>query len=226
VFVDGLRSSLPKACHVGDPLPEASMRAHEPVFMATTTIPLFPLNTVLFPGGPLKLRIFEPRYLEMVGRCMREEAGFGVALIVAGVEAGGPARTVNVGTLARISDFEQLPGGLLGITARGRERFRIDLVRQRSDGLNLADVEWLPAEPSVQLPDEYRILAELVRQALPQVQVHYEVIETEYEDASWVSMRLAELLPLPHEDQQHCLEYVDPLERLKFLTERIRIERA
>ena len=190
------------------------------------TIPLFPLNTVLFPGGPLKLRIFEPRYVDMVGRCMREDAGFGVALITEGVEAGGFARTANVGTLARIVDFEQLPGGLLGLTACGRERFRIDLVRQQSDGLNLADVEWLQAEPGAPIPEDYRIFADLARQAFPQVQEHYASMEAAYDDASWVGMRLAELLPLPREDQQQCLECVDPLERLRFLKERIRIERA
>ena len=100
--------------------------------MTRSTIPLFPLNTVLFPGGPLKLRIFEPRYVDMIGRCMREDTGFGVALIIEGVEAGGPARTANVGTLARIVDFEQLKDGLLGITAHGGERFRIDLVRSKA----------------------------------------------------------------------------------------------
>ena len=190
------------------------------------TIPLFPLSTVLFPGGPLKLRIFEPRYVDMVSRCLRADAGFGVALITQGVEAGGPARTVDVGTLARITDFEQLPGGLLGVTARGHERFRIDLVRQQGDGLNLADVEWLPAERGARVPDEYRIFADLARHAFPQVQKHYAPMDPEYEDAGWVGMRLAELLPLPHEDRQQCLECLDALARLRFLEERIRIERA
>jgi Lon protease-like protein len=157
---------------------------------------------------------------------MREDTGFGVALITEGVEAGGPARTVNIGTLARITDFEQLPGGLLGVTARGGERFRIDLVRQQSDGLNLADVDWLPAEPRARIPDDSLILADLARQAFPQVQVHYEPSGAEYDDAGWVGMRLAELLPLPHADQQRCLEFLDPLERLRFLKERIRVERA
>jgi hypothetical protein len=191
-----------------------------------TTIPLFPLNTVLFPGGPLKLRIFEPRYVDMVGRCMREDAGFGVALITEGVEAGGPARTVDVGTLAKITDFERLPDGLLGVTARGGQRFRIDLVRQQSDGLNLADVEWLPAESSEQIPDDLQMFAELARQAFPQVERHYQPMTPDYDDASWVGMRLAELLPLPHEDQQQCLECLDPLERLRILQARIRIERS
>ena len=190
-----------------------------------TTIPLFPLKTVLFPGGPLKLRIFEPRYVDMVGRCMREDIGFGVALITEGVEAGGPARTVNVGTLARIVDFEQLKDGLLGLTAHGRERFRIDLVRQQTDGLNIADVQWLAPEASAAVPDEYSILGELVRQAFPQLTAVYGDIQPAYEDAAWVGMRLAEMLPLAEEDRQHCLEIVDAEERLKFLSERIIVER-
>jgi uncharacterized protein len=194
--------------------------------MTPVTIPLFPLNTVLFPGGPLKLRIFEPRYVDMIGRCMREDAGFGVALIVEGVEAGGPARTANVGTLARIVDFEQLKGGLLGITAHGGQRFRIDLVRTQSDGLNLADVEWLRKEPEHAVSEEYSILAELARQAFSQLAGLYGDMSPAYESATWVGMRLAEMLPLPVEDRQRCLEILDGTERLKYLSERIRVERT
>ncbi len=194
--------------------------------MSDSTIPLFPLNTVLFPGGPLKLRIFEPRYVDMIGRCMREDAGFGVALIVEGVEAGGPARTANVGTLARIVDFEQLKGGLLGITAHGGQRFRIDLVRTQSDGLNLADVEWLREEPEHAVSEEYSILAELARQAFSQLAGLYGDMSPAYENATWVGMRLAEMLPLPVEDRQRCLEILDGTERLKYLSERIRVERT
>jgi Lon protease-like protein len=194
--------------------------------MTPVTIPLFPLNTVLFPGGPLKLRIFEPRYVDMIGRCMREDAGFGVALIVEGVEAGGPARTANVGTLARIVDFEQLKGGLLGITAHGGQRFRIDLVRTQSDGLNLADVEWLREEPEHAVSEEYSILAELARQAFSQLAGLYGDMSPAYESATWVGMRLAEMLPLPVEDRQRCLEILDGTERLKYLSERIRVERT
>ncbi|HET9444633.1 MAG TPA: LON peptidase substrate-binding domain-containing protein, partial [Steroidobacteraceae bacterium] len=133
------------------------------------TIPLFPLNTVLFPGGPLRLRIFEPRYLDMISRCMREDAGFGVALIVAGREAGGPAQTVQVGTLARIVDFEQLDDGLLGITARGERRFRIMHAHQESDGLNVCQVEWRDEEARAEVPPQHAVLAELLRRALEQI---------------------------------------------------------
>ena len=87
-------------------------------------IPLFPLNAVLFPGGTLSLRIFEPRYLDLVRDCTRSNSGFGVCLILAGREAGEPATPAAVGTLAHIEDFYSLPDGLLGIRARGSRRFR------------------------------------------------------------------------------------------------------
>ena len=85
-------------------------------------IALFPLNIVLFPGGPLPLRIFETRYVDMVRRCMRESEKFGVVLIREGNEVG-PAETVDVGTLAEIVDFHQLSDGLLGLSCIGGNAF-------------------------------------------------------------------------------------------------------
>ena len=93
--------------------------------VALEEVPLFPLNTVLFPGGPLPLRIFETRYTDMVRRCLRTESPFGVLLIREGVEAGGAAATMQLGTLARIVDFNPMPDGLLGIICRGESRFRV-----------------------------------------------------------------------------------------------------
>ena len=89
-----------------------------------TSIALFPLNIVLFPDGPLPLRIFETRYVDMVRRCLREDHGFGVVLIREGNEVG-PAETYDVGTIAKITDFNQLPDGLLGLSCVGQQRFRI-----------------------------------------------------------------------------------------------------
>ncbi len=88
-------------------------------------LPLFPLETVLFPGTPVHLHIFEPRYLTMIQRCLEESRPFGVALIRQGLEVGGPARPFRVGCTARISVVEHLDDGRLNITARGEERFRI-----------------------------------------------------------------------------------------------------
>src|SRR5262245_24061666 len=184
------------------------------------TLPLFPLSTVVFPDGPLRLRIFEARYVDLVGRCLRENSGFGVALIVEGSEVG-PARTANVGTEVRIADFERLSDGLLGITARGERRFKIASVRRETDGLNVAQVEWYPRDPSLPVPDEYASLVLALRQTLPQLGGLYGGIDERYEDAAWVAGRFAEVMPLHREDRQRCLEMDDPIDRLRFLRAKV-----
>lgn len=189
------------------------------------TISLFPLNAVLFPGGPLKLRIFEPRYVDMIGRCMREGAPFGVAMIVEGLEAGGPATTAAIGTSARIVDFEKLPDGLLGITAVGDKCFRLETVRRQADGLNVAEIEWLAAEPALPVPADCEPFVHLLQQALPELAPLYDFSPVSYDDASWVGSRLVEILPLPPTEKQRCLEMQDPLARLQHLRSRIQIRK-
>jgi Lon protease-like protein len=180
-------------------------------------IPLFPLNMVLFPGGPLPLRIFETRYVDMVRRCMREGAGFGVVLIREGREVG-PAETFDVGTLADIVDFHQLSDGLLGLSCVGRQRFRIRSRSRQADGLNLAEVDRLQPESAVPVPVRHSRLAELLKNVLPQLGEVYEGIEMRPEDAAWVGYRLAEILPIPLADKQRILELDDPIERLDVLS--------
>lgn len=181
-----------------------------------SSIALFPLNIVLFPRGPLPLRIFETRYVDMVKRCMREDAGFGVALIREGNEVG-PAATFDVGTAAKITDFDQLPDGLLGLSCVGRERFRILRRYLQSDGLNLAEVEWLEPEPVLPVAGEHQRLAALLGAVLPQLGGVYADIEMRLDDAAWVGHRLAEILPLPLPEKQILLEMNDPLQRLDAL---------
>ena len=180
-------------------------------------IPLFPLNTVLFPGGPLPLRIFETRYLEMVSDCLKHEQGFGVCLIEQGGEAG-PAHTYTVGTLARIRDWSNGPDGLLNILALGSQRFRVTCVRTQHNGLNLAEVDWLPEEPAMPLPGTAKPLVELLQQILAQVQERYALVISAYEDASWVGYRLAEILPLPIAQRQYLLEISDACMRLDIIS--------
>jgi len=192
----------------------------------TTDIPLFPLNTVLFPRGPLPLRIFEPRYIDMVKRCMRESSCFGVVLVQGGAEVGQVAGFAEVGTTARIVDFNLLPDGLLGITARGERRFRVQRRWREADGLNMGAIEWIdPAAQSVlPVPPEYRHLADLLRRVLPELGDIYAGLEPRYEDAEWVGSRLIEILPLALGDKQICLELDDPLERLALVAPLIRRE--
>ncbi len=190
----------------------------EPVTALREEIPLFPLNTVLFPGGPLPLRIFEARYIDLVRRCLREGVGFGVVLITEGEEAGAAlTATCDVGTYAKIVDFSGEPDGLLGIEARGERRFRIHGRSRARDGLNLAEVEWLPEERRVPLPDEFAELGPALDSVLHQVGEPYESLERQLDDSAWVAGRLAELLPLPPAHKQHCLELDDPVERLRYL---------
>ncbi|HSH41936.1 MAG TPA: LON peptidase substrate-binding domain-containing protein, partial [Arenicellales bacterium] len=136
--------------------------------MPPTSIALFPLNTVLFPGGPLPLRIFEPRYLEMVSDCMKHDAPFGVCLIAEGEEAGEASRPHEHGTTARIEDWNQLPDGYLGITARGGERFVVRQSRVAGNQLITAEVEYLEDEPASSVDEAFQPLVELLRKALPQ----------------------------------------------------------
>ncbi|MCC6172408.1 MAG: LON peptidase substrate-binding domain-containing protein [Gammaproteobacteria bacterium] len=180
----------------------------------TVEIPLFPLNTVLFPGGPLPLRIFETRYTDMVRRCMREHSAFGVVLIRAGTEAGDVASTAEIGTTARIVDFYQLPDRLLGITCSGERKFRILERRRQADGLNLGKVEWLPEEAKLEVPGEYAHLAALLRKVLPELGEIYQQVPKHFGDASWVGSRLVEILPISLGDKQACLEMQDPVQRL------------
>jgi len=184
----------------------------------SNAIPLFPLHTVLFPGGPLPLRIFETRYTDMVRRCAREESPFGVVLIQEGQEAGEVATTAGVGCSARIADFHTLKDGLLGISCLGERKFRVRQVWRQPDGLNMAEIAWLPAEPALPLPPDYAPLGEAVKRALAELAQHYEYVEKKFGDASWVGSRLAELLPLQPADKQALLELEDPVARLAALS--------
>ena len=138
--------------------------------------PLFPLRTVLFPGGPLPLRIFESRYIDMISHCMKNDLPFGVLLIKDGQE-DSTATTHEVGTLATITDWYQGSDGLLGVTAAGGLRFRLLSARRQPDGLNLGTVELIPAEPDMALPDEYASLRKILESVLDDLGRLYESLE-------------------------------------------------
>jgi len=179
-------------------------------------LPLFPLNAVLFPGGPLPLRIFEPRYLDMVSQCLREQSGFAVVLLGEGEEASAATSFAATGTEARIVDFDRLDGGLLGISCIGRERVRIVEAWREPDGLNRGRVLDIAADPVVPVPEDQAWLMEVVQQVLPQADEIYRLVERR-NDAAWIANRLAELLPLSLGDRQTLLELNDPIERLAAL---------
>jgi uncharacterized protein len=184
--------------------------------MTSEKTPLFPLRTVLYPGGPLPLRIFEARYLDMISECLKADRPFGVLLIKSGEESG-QATTCDLGTLARIADWYQGSDGLLGVTAVGEQRFRLISSERRPDGLNVGEIEVLPEQPFQPLPEEYRPLATILAGVLDDLGRLYESLERRYDDAVWVGYRFAEILPISPEEKQKCLEIEDPFERLQLI---------
>jgi hypothetical protein len=185
------------------------------------SIPLFPLHTVLFPGGLLPLRIFEPRYLDMISRCLRTGSSFGVVLIRSGGEVGAPAVPHSIGTLADIVDWSSDPQGLLHIVARGGERFDIIETSVAPDKLLAATIRRYPPEEDCAIPPVYEFLAEILRDAL--ASAPRSTIEANLASAQWVGWRLAELLPLENDERLSLLDARDPLARLRAIAAHIRI---
>ncbi len=165
-------------------------------------IPLFPLKTVLLPGNTLELKIFEPRYLDMIANCMREDGQFGVILIHRGEETGVDADIYSVGTTATISDWENRADGLLGITALGLERFEILSTRTEAGGLTFAEIKLLDECATPEIPEQYRYMLEL----LDHISAQAGRISNPDQSFSEILYQLIYLLPLEVTLKQRLLE--------------------
>ena len=186
-------------------------------------IPLFPLKTVLFPGGRLGLRIFEQRYLSMAKACLSGEEPFGVCLITQGEEVAvpGPSHAAPefaaIGTLATIRTWDMPQLGILRVTTEGGMRFEVRSHKVEPDGLIVADAMPIASEPSVAFPDAHRPLAKLLELLAARIGPQQFPEQRAFHDASWVGYRLAELLPLPLSIKQGMLEINDAGVRLAVL---------
>lgn len=200
------------------------LRATRP--MRSIELPLFPLKTVLFPGGVLPLKVFEQRYIRMTRTCLADGVPFGVVLVTEGEEVARegtpPARFAGIGTTATITSWDMPEQGILHIGVAGGSRFRVESHETRADGLVTARVCPLAAEPALALPPACaplaRLLALLAERAGPQ---HFPAARA-FDDASWVGYRLAELLPLPLHIKQTMLEVNDSEIRLSVLQKFLR----
>jgi uncharacterized protein len=187
--------------------------------MTTLTIPLFPLGTILFPGGLLPLKLFEQRYLEMGKTCLRDEVPFGVCGIKQGAEVGSPATPFEVGCIAKIIHWDMPQLGILHIVAQGGERFRVLNHRTQADGLLLGEVETIANDEAQTLAPKYAACAEVLRAVIAGVGEQHFLSPLQFDDGAWVSNRLAEILPLPLPIKQQLLEMPDANSRLAQINE-------
>ena len=193
------------------------------------SLALFPLRSVLFPGGRLSLKVFETRYVDLVSRCLREQQPFGVVCLLQGSEvrqAGQPTRFESMGALAHLADVDAMSPGVLKVRCEGGARFVWDSVREAEDGLweasgvktLAADVACEPGErfaPAVQaLERAYGALSQRPDADLP--------AERHFDNAGWVANRWCELLPIPLAAKQRLMALPDPLQRLALVDEFLR----
>jgi Lon protease-like protein len=193
------------------------------------SLPLFPLGAVLFPGGVLSLRIFEVRYLDMIGKCRKAGAPFGVVSLTQGSEVRQPGSKdafSTTGTLATISELETPRPGLMLVRALGLQRFRITSSDQLKHGLWVADVERVPADMGVPVPDDLQVTAQALSKVLLSLQQRaagpdqMPVLEPwQLDDCGWVANRWCELLPLPVSLKQRLMELDNPLVRLELVSD-------
>lgn len=199
----------------------AAVRADAPI---SPRIPIFPLGTVLFPGGRLPLRVFEARYMDMVRNCMRDGSAFGICRITQGQEVGKAAEHEAIGCLARIIDWDMAQAGVLQIRVVGDRRFRVLERQVETDGLVTATIDYLEDDPIVPVPQALSDCAGLLRRIIEDLERRQADAEQrpvvppyQFDSCAWVGNRLCELLPLSTAARQKLMELDDPGVRLSLV---------
>lgn len=180
-------------------------------------VPLFPLNSIILPKGRVPLQLFEPRYLDMLSGCLKEDRGFVVVLLRSEGNGREDEDFYDIGTYVRVIDFKPLENGMLGITVEGVAKAYVVKQWRADDGLHMGDVEWLMDEEACPMPGNEEELLSVLKALLQHPVVRDLDMEVNYGDSREVGWRLTELLPLDNEDKQRLAELTDPLERLDHL---------
>ncbi|MBX2882051.1 MAG: LON peptidase substrate-binding domain-containing protein [Granulosicoccus sp.] len=181
-------------------------------------LPLFPLSSVVLPGGLMPLRLFERRYIDMVKDCFRNSSGFGICLIQEGREASVPSEPYPIGTTVSIVDFDQGADGLLHITAKGGQEFEVLSYASSDTGLLIGEIELLPEKgPTDMLPND-ELLAKKLELILSYLETDTRFEESHLDDADWVCHRLLEVLPLQNDAKFELLQLPTNRDRLEALS--------
>ncbi len=185
---------------------------------APVMLPLFPLNTVLFPGCTLDLQLFEPRYLDMLTRCLKQGGGFGVVALLAGREVGVAAsHCAELGCEALIRDWQKLPNGLLGIRVEGGRRFRVGASQVQADQLLLAEVQWLAPGDDLPLAREQADLVALLATLAEHPLVAGLGLDGRVSGQQALANQLAYLLPFTLQQKLALLALAQPGEQLALI---------
>jgi Lon protease-like protein len=198
--------------------------------MHLVELPLFPLDTVLFPDGLLPLRIFEVRYLDMVRRCQQSQTPFGVVSLTHGsqvLQAGAPEEGFHrVGTLARLIEVKNPQPGLLQIRCQGEQRFTVQRSEKLKHGLWVADAQLLPGDAQVAVPDDLQGPVRMLRRLVQQLQDQNVPPDQrpilppfQFDDCGWVANRWCEMLPLSPDMRQQLMTLDNPLVRLELVND-------
>jgi uncharacterized protein len=195
--------------------------------LSLSSLPLFPLDTVLFPDGHLSLRIFEMRYLNMVRKCQEVGAPFGVVTLIAGQEiqtlGAAPEQFTMEGTIASIADVKSPQPGLMTAQCRGVTRFRIRRYQQLPHGLWIADIRQMPPDIFVMIPEDLKpvadALAKVFQIAKERQQSFIQTTTEHLQDCGWVANRWCELLPIPVSLKQNLMSLENPLLRLELISD-------
>ncbi len=199
--------------------------------LTLSSLPLFPLGAVLFPGGVLPLRIFEVRYLDMIGKCHKAGAPFGVVALTQGTEVRRPGAAAEafhaVGTLATITALDTPQPGLMMVRCHGEQRFRITEREQLKHGLWIAEVQRLAEDVAVPVPDDLKSAADALAKVLDSLQARQSPDQASlpvegpmrFDDCGWLANRWCELLPIPLDLKQRLMELDNPLVRLELVSD-------
>ena len=185
----------------------------------STALPLFPLNTVVFPGGRLPLKIFEQRYLEMVKQAIAASTPFGICAIREGTETGTPAVPYSIGTCVRITDWDMPQTGILHVETLAQERFVVRSTHVEPSGLLIGAVEAVTPESALAVPEDLELAVEILRHIISEFADAHFPAPHDFGNAVWVGYRLSEVLPLKLSVRQNLLEMNDSITRLRILTE-------
>ena len=176
-------------------------------------IPIFPLKSIILPGGQFPLRIFERRYLDMIRDSLKTNSGFVIALTKK--DADYISSVHDYACYVNIVDWSQLDGGLLGITVEGKSLVTLSNCKLDETNLLRGDAQQIKSSIDHLIPQKYQILSKFYRKIYPEIKAYIFHNKPKYNDANWIGFRLIECLPIEISDKADLISTNEPLDRLE-----------